>query len=184
MQDRALASERKSCRKLTMGKSLSISDPLLLNSLFLQQALREYLFIFCSHFTWLRDRFENAGWIITFWFLSLKVNISQRKQMFLNIESTVSLSKRNLWDSLKENKGEQMLGSVFNQRTSCGVVTGEQVTSTQPPTCTTANQLMRLQKLQKHRRLTAGNEVEILESSEDTQPLVEAQHFSDRKFLT
>lgn len=77
MQDRALASTRKSCRKPTMEKSLSISDPLLLNGLFLQQALspgsgRKHLFMPCSCFTWLRDRFENSGWIITFWFLSLR----------------------------------------------------------------------------------------------------------------
>lgn len=76
-QDRALASTRKSCRKPIMEKPLSISDPLLLNGLFLQQALspscgRKHLFMSHSHFTWLRDRFENSGWIITFWFLSIR----------------------------------------------------------------------------------------------------------------
>lgn len=54
MQDRALACTRKSCRKLIMEKSLSISDPLLLNGLFIQQALspgsgRKHLFMSCSH---------------------------------------------------------------------------------------------------------------------------------------
>lgn len=43
--------------------------------------------------------------------ISQKVNVNQRKQLFLNVDSTVSLSQRNLWDILKENKGEQILGS-------------------------------------------------------------------------
>ena len=75
MQDRALASSRKSCRKRTMQTSLSTPDPLLLTGLFLRQALcpgSGHLVLVCSHYTWLRDRFENPGWVITCWFLSLR----------------------------------------------------------------------------------------------------------------
>jgi len=84
MQDRKLPSARKSCRKGTMEKkqflSISVSDPILLKGLFLQQALarggfpstgRKHYCPSYSHFTWLRDRSENSAQTITFWFLSL-----------------------------------------------------------------------------------------------------------------
>lgn len=48
MQDRKLPSARKSCRKGTMEKkqflSISVSDPILLKGLFLQQALARGVF--------------------------------------------------------------------------------------------------------------------------------------------